>query len=125
MTSPKLLALCAIMATSCASPKLPNNQTASDQFYKLGYHEKTVAQNFYELGQGDAVKRLYWSQRRAQETGASEVKGVSLQRKYVNIPVPAHTDSDGTEIEASNKVVEIVQLWKSVPNRGRTLNIVK
>ena len=120
-----ILSAC-VLLTACASPKLPNNQTASDQFYRLGYGEKRIAQNFYQLGEGDAVKRLYWAQRRAQETGAThEHSGVSLQKTYVNIPVPAHTDSDGTEIEASNHVVEVVQLWKSVPHNGRTLNIVK
>jgi hypothetical protein len=110
----------------CASSRLPNNQTASDQFYRLGYSEKRVAQNFYELGQGDAVKRLWWAQRRAQEPGAGDrSQGASLQKKYVNVTVPAHTDPDGTEIEAANRVVEIVQFWNSVPRHGRTLHIVK
>ena len=65
-----ILSTC-VLLTACASPKLPNNQTASDQFYRLGYGEKRIAQNFYQLGEGDAVKRLYWAQRRSQETGAT------------------------------------------------------
>lgn len=114
-----------LLLVGCASPHLPNNQTASDQFYKLGYHDKTVAQNFYELGEGDTVKRLYWAERRAQETGANQPQGVSLQRKYVNVTVPAHTEPDGTEIEASNHAVEIVQFWEIKPSHGRNLVIVK
>jgi len=35
--------------------------------------------------------------------------GVKLQRKYVVLPVPEHTDPDGTIKEANNQVVEVVQ----------------
>ena len=79
----------------------------------LGYHEKFVARQFYDLGSGDAVKRLYWAQRNVQQYGASGASDTApaarLQRKYVVLPVPEHVDPDGTIKEASNQVVEVVQ----------------
>jgi hypothetical protein len=106
------LALCAagLMMGSCSSPKLPNTGTAAEQFAALsGNGQRGVAKNFYELGQSDAVKRLYWAQRRAQETGDPPPQHTSLQRKYVVLPVPEHTAPDGTLIEANQQVVEVVQ----------------
>jgi hypothetical protein len=108
--------LCGAVALSagCASaPKLPNSQTASEQYSVLGYHEKFVARSFYDLGSGDAIKRLYWAQRnegqyRARDAGDSS-SSVSLQRRYVTLPVPEHVDPDGTIKEANNVVVETVQ----------------
>ena len=121
LESTKAMALIAIMVTAitgCASaPKLPNSQTASEQFSTLGYHEKFVARQFYDLGSGDAIKRLYWAQRRVQQyVGPVDPQpaGVKLQRKYVVLPVPEHTDPDGTIKEANNRVVEVVQLWEGV-----------
>jgi hypothetical protein len=114
------------MLAGCASaPKLPNSQTANERFSALGYHDKWVATDFYRLGQGDATKRLYWAQRRANEPGAySEASPVEkLQRKYVNLPSPAYTDIDGVEHEPSIHAVEIVQIWKAVPSHGSTLNL--
>jgi hypothetical protein len=103
--------LVAIVLTSCASTKLPNTQTAAEQFSVLGAREKGVARNFYDLGSGDAVRRLYWAQRRAQETGgvSDAQPTTNLQRKYVVLPVPEHVDPDGTIKEANNQVVEVVQ----------------
>jgi hypothetical protein len=79
----------------------------------LGYHEKFVARQFYDLGSGDAVKRLYWAQRNVQQYGVSGISDAApaarLQRKYVVLPVPEHVDPDGTIKEASNQVVEVVQ----------------
>jgi len=103
------------MATSflvagCSTPKLPNNQTAGEQFSRLGYAEKRVARTFYDLGAGDEIKRLYWAQRRAQEAGGTpSAAPTSLQRKYVVLPVPEHVEPDGTVKEANNQVVEVVQ----------------
>ena len=96
---------------SCTSIKLPNTQTAAEQFSVLGSREKIVARNFYDLGTGDAIKRLYWGQRRVQETpGLAEAKpATSLQRKYVVLPVPEHVEPDGTIKEANDQVVEVVQ----------------
>jgi hypothetical protein len=37
-----------------------------------------------------------------------------LERKYVVLPVPEHVDRDGTVKEASNQVVEVVQLWEGI-----------
>jgi hypothetical protein len=78
----------------------------------LGYHEKFIARHFYDLGSGDAIKRLYWAQRRAQQYAGPvdpQTAGVKLQRKYVVLPVPEHIDPDGTAKEASDQVVEVVQ----------------
>jgi hypothetical protein len=96
----------------CATPKLPSNQTASAQFSALGSNrEKWIAKNFYDLGSGDAVKRWYWRESEGREPKlTSDAEPASgLQRKYVTVPVPEHTDIDGTRIEASSRVVEIVQ----------------
>jgi hypothetical protein len=62
------------------------------------------------LGEGDTVKRLYWAQRRAQETGGTAAAPqTALQRKYVQIPVPENVQPDGTVQEAHTTVVEVVQ----------------
>ncbi len=111
-TLPRFFAAGVVLtASSCASVKLPNTQTAAEQFSTLGYHEKTVARNFYDLGAGDAIKRLYWAQRQAQETGgvSDAEPATKLERKYVVLPVPEHVDPDGTVKEANNQVVEVVQ----------------
>jgi len=108
-----------MLLTGCVSaPKLPNSQTASKQFSTLGYHDKFVARNFYDLGSGDAIKRLYFAQRNMQQyrlrdtVDASPV--TSLQRRYVVLPVPEHVDPDGTIKEANNQVVEVVQFMEGV-----------
>ena len=106
-----------ILLTGCASaPKWPNSQTASEQFSTVGYHDKFVARQFYDLGSGDVIKRLYWAQRNLQQYRASGIADAppttSLQRKYVVLPVPEHVDPDGTIKEANNQVVEVVQLWE-------------
>jgi hypothetical protein len=96
---------------SCASTKLSSTQTAAEQFSVLGGREKIIARNFYDLGSGDAIKRLYWAQRRVQETVGVTVSqpATSLQRKYVVLPVPEHVEPDGTIKEANSQVVEVVQ----------------
>ena len=116
-----------LLAGCTAAPKLPNSQTASEQYSTLGYREKFIARNFYDLGSGDAIKRLYWAQRRAQETSAlTEFQpATNLERKYVVIPVPEHVDPDGTVKEASNQVVEVVHLVEMRRSHSRNLIIVK
>jgi hypothetical protein len=114
----------AVLLAGCASaPRLPNSQTASEQYSTLGYREKFIARNFYDLGAGDAIKRLYWAQRGAQEySGTADVPpATKLQRRYVNLPSPAYQDIDGTWHEGSLHAVEIVQIWKAIPtiNGGR------
>jgi len=105
-----------VLAGCTAAPKLPNSQTASEQYSTLGYR-----------GAGDAIKRLYWAQRRAQQTsGLTESQpATNLERKHVVIPVPEHVDPDGTVKEASNQVVEVVHLVEMRPSHGRNLIIVK
>ena len=114
----------AVVLAGCATaPKLPNSQTASERYSTLGYHEKFVAREFYDLGSGDAIKRLYWAQRSSQQyNGTAEASPVEkLQRKYVNLPSPAYQDADGVWHEGSVHAVEIVQIWKAIPtiNGGR------
>ena len=103
--------LVAIGLSSCASTKLPNTWTAAEQFSILGAREKAVARNFYDLGSGDAIRRLYWAQRASQQfNGTADAQpATSLQRKYVVLPVPEHLEPDGTIKEASNQIVEVVQ----------------
>src|SRR5271165_3604646 len=98
-----------LLLVGCSTPQLPNSQTASEQFSRLGPTEKRVASTFYDLGQGDAVKRLYWAQRRAQESGSTvdAQPTVSLKRKYVVLPVPEHVEPDGTVKEANNQIAEV------------------
>ena len=117
-----------VVLAGCASaPKLPNSQTASEQYSTLGYHEKFVARNFYDLGAGDSVKRLYWAQRRAQERGGTaEASPVEkLQRRYVNLPYPPFTDADGVVREGGVRAVEIVQLRGIRRSHGRSLLLCK
>jgi hypothetical protein len=105
-----------LLLAGCSTPHLVNENTAAAQFARLGPGGKGIAQNFYDLGAGDTVKRLYWAQRRAQETGGvAEVSPVEkLQRKYVQIPVPENVQPDGTVQEAHTTTVEVVQLWEGV-----------
>ena len=113
-----LLGVMVLLAGCAAAPKLPNSQTASEQYATLGYREKFIAQNFYDLGSGDAIKRLYWAQRSAQRYtgGSAEASPVEkLQRRYVNLPSPPYQDADGTWHEGSVHAVEIVQIWKAIP----------
>src|SRR5260370_30619797 len=73
--APVAMASTLLTVAGCSTPQLPNSQTASEQFSKLGPAQKRVASTFYDLGQGDAVKRLYWAQRQAQESaGTVEVQ---------------------------------------------------
>lgn len=103
--------LVAVGVSSCASTKLPNTQTAAEQFSVLGSREKAVARNFYDLGSGDAIRRLYWAQRASQQYNSTSdaQPTTNLERKYVVLPVPEHVEPDGTIKEASNQVVEVVQ----------------
>jgi hypothetical protein len=103
--------LVAFGLSSCASTKLPNTQTAAEQFSVLGSREKAVARNFYDLGSGDAIRRLYWAQRASQQYNSTSdaQPTTNLERRYVVLPVPEHIEPDGTIKEASNQVVEVVQ----------------
>ena len=124
-----LCGLAVLSMAGCATspPRLVNQEDAQVQFAKLGSGGRAIASQFYNLGAGDSIKRLYWAQRRAQESGATaDAPPTVLQRKYVNIPVPAHIDPvTGVEIEASTRAVEIVQFWTVTHRHGRTLNIVR
>ncbi|MBV8141685.1 MAG: hypothetical protein JOZ60_06530 [Verrucomicrobia bacterium] len=80
--------------------------------------QKAVAREFYDLGSGDAIRRMYWGQRAAQASnGVSEADpATKLQRRYVSVPVPEHVDPEGTIKEPSNVVVETVQMWRKCGN---------
>jgi hypothetical protein len=99
---------------SCASPtNLPNTQSASERWSTLGYREKFLATDFYNLGAGDTVRRLYWNQRRSQQYSRSNDAQSSgstptLQRRYVNVPIEPHQDPDGTLKEGSTQAIEVV-----------------
>jgi hypothetical protein len=83
--------------------------TAADKFYKLNSNGKrVVAADFYDLGRSDAVKNLYWAQRRSQEPGFADERP-PLERKYISVYVPPYQQPDGTVVEGSNRVIEIVQ----------------
>jgi hypothetical protein len=118
-----VLGIVVLLVGCTAAPKLPNTQTASERYSTLGYQEKFVAREFYNLGGGDAIKRLYWAQRNSQQYGgtAEATPVEKLQRKYVNLPSPPYQDADGTWHEGSLHAVEIVQIWKAIPtiNGGR------
>ena len=103
--------LVAVGLSSCGSTKLPNTQTAAEQFSVLGSREKAVARNFYDLGSGDAIRRLFWAQRASQQYNSTSdaQPTTNLERRYVVLPVPEHIEPDGTMKEASNQVVEVVQ----------------
>jgi hypothetical protein len=121
-----LLLVVTLTLCSCASTKLPNTQTAAEQFSVLGSREKVVARQFYDLGSGDAIRRLYWAQRAIQQyNGTADASpAMKLQRKYVVLPVPEHVEPDGTIKEASNQVVEVVQFLAVTRSHGRELFIV-
>ena len=110
----KLILLLSIGLAGCAAtPHLPVAQTASERFSRLGRQEKRVASEFYDFGAGDTIRKLYWSQRDAQErhSGYSEAEPspAPLEHRFVNVPVPEHVEPDGTIKEACNQVVEVVQ----------------
>ncbi len=88
-------------------------------------HDKALAGEFYNFGSGDEIRKLFWAQRRAQETGGVVENTPTLQRRYVNLPSPAYQDADGTLHEASVHAVEIVQLYSIVLSHGHKLFIVK
>ncbi|MBV8174221.1 MAG: hypothetical protein JO151_06610 [Verrucomicrobia bacterium] len=85
-----------------------------------------MARQFYDLGSGDAIKRLYWAQRASQQynSTADAAPAAKLQRKYVVLPVPEHVEPDGTIKEASNQVVEVVQFLAVTRSHGRKLFVV-
>ena len=117
---------CALMAGCVTSPpRLVNQNDAAVQFSKLGSGGRGIAQQFYDLGAGDSIKRLYWAQHAGQQLpSAAEATPVEkLQRRYVNIPYPAFQDADGTLKEGGVRAVEIVQWFGVVTHKGKRVNI--
>ena len=106
-------------------PRLVNQNDAAAQFSKLGPGGRQTAETFYDLGAGDTVKRLYWAQRRAQETGgvAEQTPVEKLNRRYVNIPYGPFQDSDGTLREGGVRAVEVVQWFSVVTKHGKKINL--
>ena len=60
----------------------------------------------YVLGRSDEIKNLYWAQRNFVRANGGET---ALKHKLVEVPIPAHYDSDGQYIEASRRVIEVVE----------------
>ena len=60
----------------------------------------------YVLGRSDEAKNLYWAQRNFVNTRKGET---ALRRKLVEVPIPAHYDRDGQYIDASWRVIEVVE----------------
>jgi hypothetical protein len=119
-----LVAVIALSGCVTSRPRLVNQEDAQVQFARLGPGEKRLASEFYDLGAGDAVKRLYWAQRRAQETGGTaDAQPTVLQRKYVNIPSPPYRDVDGVLREGSIHAVEVVQFWTLKLKNGKRFNL--
>jgi len=119
-----LLAVIAVSGCATSRPRLVNQEDAQIEFSKLGSGGRAIASQFYNLGAGDSIKRLYWSQRRAQESGATaDAQPTVLQRKYVNIRVPEQVDPDGTVKEAHNQVIEVVQWLSVVTKHGHRIKL--
>jgi hypothetical protein len=113
----RMLMLVVVGIAGCSSPRLPIAHTAADEFAALhGNGQRAIARDFYDYGQGDTTKRLYWAQRRAQETGdPPPAQHAALQRKYITVQVPGYQDVDGTIREPSLQTIEVVQFYSVVP----------
>jgi hypothetical protein len=105
------LAVVGLAGCVTSPPRLVNEDVAAAQFARLNSGQRAVAATFYDLGAGDTIKRLYWAQRRANETGgtAEASPPVPLQRRYSNVWVPPQVEPDGTEKEGHWIAVETVQ----------------
>src|SRR6476660_7077264 len=109
-----------VLVTGCHTVTLPVAQTASTEFASLnGNRERQIAHNFYEFGAASEVQDLYWRQRDGQRYAKTVDTGAALKHRYIVLPVPEHTAPDGTIIEASEQVVQVVDWIQAVPNRGR------
>lgn len=60
----------------------------------------------YDKGRSDSTKLLYWAQRDAHARKAGES---NLEKRFYEIPVPAHITGDGVLVEPHNRVVEVVE----------------
>lgn len=58
----------------------------------------------YDKGRSDEIKTLYWAQRSLHAAAEDTVR-----RKYVEVPVEEHRARDGTIIEPSTRVIEVVE----------------
>jgi hypothetical protein len=106
---------------ACARPLPPGGyRTATSAWYGLNSEsDRRIFTQGYNFGQGDAIKQTYWAQQRPPSNARGrydwmgsendQPKEPRLKRRLVNVPVPAHTDPDGTQIEAGSIVVEAVQ----------------
>ena len=60
----------------------------------------------YDKGRSDSTKLLYWAQRDAHARKAGES---NLEKRFYEIPVPAHITGDGVLVEPHNRVIEVVE----------------
>src|SRR5208282_6380620 len=102
-----LLAVIAVSGCATSRPRLVNQEDAQIEFSKLGSGGRAIASQFYNLGAGDTIRRLYWNQRASQQNASTaDAPPVSLQRRYVNLPSPPYRDADGVLHEGSIHAVE-------------------
>lgn len=102
---------------ACSSRQLTYSATAPERFAMLGDAERRVAKEFYHMGEGDAIKRLYWAQRnssginrpRASHNGYGDVGENGLKHELVTVPIPASVSTDGTQIEPHLEVIDAVK----------------
>jgi hypothetical protein len=119
----RTIALLSIGAVGACAPSKPptDYRDATAQWYAYGGRsERNAFAQGYAFGQSDTVKQTYWAQNTppANASGRYDWMGASdnetpaeprLRRKLVNVPVPAHTEPDGTIVEARTITVETVQ----------------
>lgn len=68
--------------------------------------EQAQYANGYDKGRSDSTKLLYWAQRDAHARKAGDK---NLEKRFYEIPVPAHITGDGVLVEPHNRVVEVVE----------------
>lgn len=108
---------------ACATKDPPMGfRNATSQWHAYGSGaERGAFSAGYQFGQSDTVKQMYWAQNTPPSRarggydwmglGENEVtpKEPKLRRKLVNVPVPAHTERDGTLVEGRTVTVEVVE----------------
>jgi hypothetical protein len=67
-----------LLLVGCSTPQLPNSQTASEQFSRLGPAEKRVASTFYDLGQGTRLSAFIGHSAGHRKAGARWMRSLQL-----------------------------------------------
>lgn len=106
-----------LLLGACSSRQLTYSATAPERFAMLGNGERRVAREFYHMGEGDEIKRLYWAQRnstgisrpRASHSGYGDSGDSGLKHELVTVPIPASVSPDGTQIEPHMEIIDAVK----------------